>query len=357
MIKRIARKIKKKAKNKYRQYLISHSVGKKAEMSVQDILYCNSDERLGPQRHDVICRYITISKYKLGDENCFSLYRKMQEKRKGEHYPEKAVEKFKQLIQSYDENGYDRESRILLDRNLNLIDGSHRLALALYHGYSTISALIIPVDFQTKEYSLDWFIMNGFTKSETEEIVDCRKILMNKMKKSLSAVVWAPAVPFIQEIINDLGFFGRVSGVRKYRFPKEKYDEVVRRIYAIDDIEEWKIEKKLEHMKEYDPELISFDINVPQPIFRIKKKTGLPLSRIGERMKKVVRTKYAPKIDHYFFDIILHIGDNYYQSDQMRAIFDECRKWLTEEQMCDEEDQKKAAQEVYNYSLEEWYYT
>ena len=97
---------------------------------------------------------------------------------------------------------------------------------------------------------------------------------------------------------------------------------MVRAIYAIDDIAKWKIDKKLEYMKEYDPECVEVNIQFDDPEYRIKKSTGLLISMRGERLKKAIREKYKSRINNYFFDIIIHIGDNVYQSEYMRTIFD-----------------------------------
>jgi hypothetical protein len=35
-----------------------------------------------------------------------------------------------------------------------------------------------------------------------------------------------------------------------------------------------------------------------------------------EELKEEIRTKYKSKVDNYFHDIIIHIGDNYSHSKQ-----------------------------------------
>jgi hypothetical protein len=51
-----------------------------------------------------------------------------------------------------------------------------------------------------------------------------------------------------------------------------------------------------------------------QPNFRLKDKTSTTLSRHCELIKKLIRDAYKDKIPYYFHDIILHIGDNFFQN-------------------------------------------
>jgi hypothetical protein len=39
------------------------------------------------------------------------------------------------------------------------------------------------------------------------------------------------------------------------------------------------------------------------------------ISQKVEQLKKQIRKKYAPKVEDYFYDIIIHIGDNYEHSN------------------------------------------
>ena len=317
-VKRAAGRVKGKTRHIREQYLIRHEKGRKAELSIADLLnlYSRNGELL---RCDIAVRYLAVKEYHEGSDRGFDLYRKMQDKRRGDGYSETAVKQFRELIDSYDKNGYDRESRILLDRKLGLIDGSHRIALAIYYGYRNISALIVDTDHPVP-YSIDWFVANGFTEEETEWIAEAGRELVRNAAVPFSCVIWAPAAPMADRIIRDLKLFGTVQDVRRYHYEQTEYRNIVRAIYAIDDIEKWKIEKKLEYMDRYGTDIVAVDLLIDDPAYRIKGKTGLPLSTVGERVKKALRTKYRAEISDYYFDIILHIGDNMYQGEYMRNV-------------------------------------
>lgn len=317
-VRRFISKAKSYLERRKERKLIQHKRYKRIEVSVSDLfqLLSRNGEYL---RYDAVVRYLAVEQYYGKNDYGYGLYMKMQDARIGDGYSEKAIDKFKKLIDSYDKNGYDKSSGIFLDRNLNLIDGSHRIALALYHHYSNITAFVVNVDHPV-DYSVDWFFKNGFTTEEVRQIVEKSRELVAQVHKPFSCVIWGPAVKCADQIVEDIGFFGKVVSVKEYEFDRNVYENVVRAIYAIDDIESWKIEKKLSYMKECSPKIVSVDVMFDCSDFRLKQSTGLPLSRQGERLKKSLREKYKDQIDNYFFDIIMHVGDNVYQSDYMRYV-------------------------------------
>lgn len=83
-------------------------------------------------RYDVIIRLLAIEQIYGLNEYGFSLYEKMSLNLPSISLSTR-VSNFIKLIQSYEENGYDKNSYILIDRKYDLVDGSHRIALALYH--------------------------------------------------------------------------------------------------------------------------------------------------------------------------------------------------------------------------------
>ena len=69
------------------------------------------------------------------------------------------------ILKAIEEKGYNNDSEIVCDKNLKLLDGSHRLALALYFGIPRLSVNIKDETHQV-EYSEKWFVNAGFTEDE-----------------------------------------------------------------------------------------------------------------------------------------------------------------------------------------------
>ena len=288
--------------------------------SVYDLYFMNSrqEENL---RWDMVVRYLAIENYYGKNDYGFALYEKMQRKRMGDEWPVQAIPRFKALIESYEKKGYDLDSAVEVNEKLELWDGSHRMALGLYFKQSLLKVKICH-GLPSVAYSRDWFIEKGFTQEELDHIKDKDVELAKQCRDNgFVCIVWAPAAAFIDEIVRDMAFYGKVSNITKIECDKQGvYDNFVRALYAIDDIASWKIEKKIEYMRDCGKTFYAFDLILDEPDFRLKTSTNLPLSRKVERIKKALRNKYKAKVSNYFYDTILHIGDNYLQSEYMRRV-------------------------------------
>lgn len=322
MINKCFSKIKSIIKSIINRFCIKKA--KATEVSIADLFFMHLNRNNEFTRYDTIVRYITIEKYYANKSDAFELYAKMQDLRIGKGYAKKAIEKFKALLESYKINGYDRNSKILLDNNLNLVDGSHRFAMGLYFKGKTICANILNQTKSVENYSIDWFIAHNFTNDE----IDLLRAKETEIKHTIlesqtfSCIIWAPAVQYQSEILKDLKYYGKIISIREYQYRPAEYNNIVRAIYAIDNIEKWKIEKKIEHMQNYPSKLIAINMYFSNPDYRQKKLNLMPLSRIGERLKKAIRNKYQTRIKDYYFDIIMHIGDNLLQCDYMHNILE-----------------------------------
>ena len=142
-------------------------------------------------RVDIIVRYMYIEFF-FGEThkvNPYELYKKMCTKRLGktEHADTEDkvmnfVMNYNSLIESVYQNGFYVNSKILLnnENDKKLIDGSHRIAVAVYFGLNEI-----PVTYDSSnrlyKYGFDWFLENDFSDIETSEIEECYKRFMGRV--------------------------------------------------------------------------------------------------------------------------------------------------------------------------------
>ena len=143
-------------------------------------------------RVDVIVRYMYIEFF-LGEThkvNPYELYKKMCIKRMGHTHARNEDEvtefvmKFNSLIESVYQNGFFKNSAIELSNSATnkLVDGSHRIAIALYMGLEDIPFTYRNSDWNV-EYGFDWFMKNDFTELELEEIENCYNRVMGRLYK------------------------------------------------------------------------------------------------------------------------------------------------------------------------------
>ena len=135
-------------------------------VSLPYLLTCNMSS--GPfNRSDMLVRFNAIQSYVVSNTHSFDMYKNMQRARQNISLNQEAdyVEKFKRLIDSIIENGFDPKYPIKCSKDYKLVDGSHRLALAYYLNLKyvpvqiTMNKSIIPYDY-------DWFVKKGFNREE-----------------------------------------------------------------------------------------------------------------------------------------------------------------------------------------------
>lgn len=313
--------IKKAGLMAYRTYGKKHV--KYAKLNVREIFAQQMDTE-GFNRYDIIVRYLAVENYYGKNDYGFSLYQKMQRARDRQnqisHKENYYIEEFQKLINSWEKDGYNENSAIILDSELQLIDGSHRVAMALYHGQEELSCMIYG-NKQKTEYGLLWFIEKGFSIEEIENIRNKYKEISRDKKISVSVILWPPVSQYFDEITEKIKLLAEVSEVRDYNFCDEIFKKTVQGIYHIDDIADWKINKKIEYMRQYYPKQIRvIQLVLKQNHYRLKSLNNTPILIEGERLKKIIRNCYKPVITPYFYDIIIHTSDNYKQKNYLEEL-------------------------------------
>lgn len=274
-------------------------------------------------RLDIAVKYMAIENY-YGENDCgFALYRKMQQKRLkiSTEEAEALLDKFKTLIDSFERYGFRGDSYIICDEKMRIMDGAHRVALCLYFHVPFMQIKIVPRTFEC-DYGIEWFWENGFTQDAIHQIQFRYSLFQEQKQESILAILWPPISGYFEEITKDLSELAEIQEVIDREYPDFlQFQNIVRGVYSVDDIEAWKIEKKLEYMSGYQPKIRILKLKLRNPFYRLKASTHLPLSVRVERIKKVVRKRYEEKVSPYFYDIILHIADNYCQSRVIDKIF------------------------------------
>ena len=145
--------------------------------------------------------------------------------------------------------------------------------------------------------------------------------LTDQPDKPLACIIWAPAFPFYKDILKDFAEYGEISNVKKRSYSKRDFEKAVRAIYAVDDIAKWKVDTKLKFFRKYENSLITFDLLLHCPDYRINA-AGTPVSATGTEAKRTIRQKHQNKVKDYIYDVVLHTCDNPCQSEYMQNIFD-----------------------------------
>lgn len=310
--------VKKKIISRYQEKKAKH-----IEMNIYDLFF-QQNHVDGFNRLDIIVRYLAIENYFGKNDFGFELYSKMQEKRMGKEHALVSIGIFKELIDSWTKRGYDSTSEIECDCNLQLFDGSHRMALALYTKQNTIFCKVYGF-VNDVVYGKEWFVENGFTIEEIKKILDkYEQICSNCVPQgTIACILWPTVEMYFEEITTKLGLLFKISDCNDIEFSDETFVRAVKGIYHIDDVEEWKIDKKIERMSKEEKKIIRLiRLNIDVPNYRLKAINNATISMTGEKIKTIIRNCYRNLVDDYFYDIIIHTGDNYTQSQYIYGLFE-----------------------------------
>lgn len=139
-------------------------------------------------------------------------------------------------------------------------------------------------------------------------------------------IIWNPAYKFKDEIDDIFSKYSKVLHSVELDL-KDDYTPFVYDIYSEEDTAKWKIDKKVEHMREVEDKKIKvvfFEIDTSTQYFHDRKNCFVYTN--VENMKKEVRDTYKDKIDNYFFDIIFHLTDNQKELDYTVKVLDKYLK-------------------------------
>ncbi len=297
-------------------------VSVKKKVYLYDFVKMQKNDIFVDNRMDIFVKYMVILEYYELVEGAYEAYIKMQRERLRitEKEAQDALEKYKCLIRSFEQEGYRSDSFIVCDEKMRIMDGAHRTALCLYFGVPYVSVQIVPRTFSC-EFSVDWFWEKGYDIEFVRKIEDTKKeLLVNN--EVITAVLWPPAERFFDEITEILNILSEVISWKDYEFQSYSYfSDILREIYSVDDIAKWKVEKKLLHMDTGHICIRVIQLRISQPEYRLKVNTHLPISKRVETIKRIIRGRYVDQVSNYFFDTIIHIADNYDQSRNINQIF------------------------------------
>ena len=123
-------------------------------------------------------------------------------------------------------------------------------------------------------------------------------------------VIWNCATHLKKDIIQDIN--QKTKFLNTFEFDLgDKYEEFVRKIYMSEGMDDWKIERKIEHMKEFNSTsvvIVFFEFSEEKIEYHPYKKRNV-FTQL-EECKTYIREKYRNQIDNYVFDIIFHTTDD-----------------------------------------------
>lgn len=260
----------------------------------------------------------------------------------------RSYEEFLDLYQNVRVEGIREPIRVQkIGEKYYVEDGAHRLAIARALGHSTIEAFVVtncgmPSVFMS---TLRTTIIPA--DMGNPRIIKVFKYLSDDVKKKIStleidsdnkpvpmkgtAVLWPTCSHLWEEILSDIERFHKIDEtyVLTAKSEREMQDLTVD-LYRSDDVALWKVHAKFPYFisrEEIKYKVVYFTIDDAR--HRIKNKTGNEISMAIEDLKSYIRKKYRPRVPDYPAngqpDLLIHAGDNEYQTEEIRKTAEEFR--------------------------------
>ena len=265
--------------------------------------------------YDILLQYLTIKSIISKNEYLQSYCNLLQHKIAGQEYAD-----FSKLIESFKEKGFLSRHPISITREGLILDGIRRMACALYFDIPEIP-IIVKQKNKKIHYNRKQFNKHCSDEKVLIKLDSIKEDIFQKHGLWSYVILWPPVSPWFNEISKKLSKF-TVKWEQTLHLEKS-LSNFVRQVYAVDDIKKWKVELKLNAMQEFEPKVHVLALDIPDDHFRMKKDAHAYQSKTAVSLKKWIRKRYSKKLSNYFYDIIVHIGDNH---EHNRKIFELLKK-------------------------------
>ena len=124
-------------------------------------------------------------------------------------------------------------------------------------------------------------------------------------------ILWNSVQEYKDMAIDDIQKYGSLIGT--FDMPlEENYEAFVRDIYSQDEIESWKVDKKVETMFNSSDvrtvTVVFIEVDLTDQFYHGGKKRMVYINL--ENLKTGIRDKYGKMIKDYFFDNVFHMTDD-----------------------------------------------
>lgn len=274
---------------------------------------------------DLIPRLEAIGEYYGQNDYGYEFYQKLQDHSGFDWLP-----RFKSLIESVDKNGLGNSAYIEVDNSFTIMDGAHRLALAIWHKQEFIPVKIYNFNNE-RQYSIDYFWKKSFSTSDLHIIETGLTIIKDSLRYDYFGCIWPSAMKYKDDIIADITEYSKnISNVDgdsiklvdyyDVEFDSMDFEGFLRAMYHMDILNEKGMKYKVARIVNCLPANTTrfpvriFRLHIQNPQMERNVKNNSMQSRVVRSLKLAIRERYAGKIENYVYDVAFHISDNYQQS-------------------------------------------
>lgn len=249
------------------------------------------------------------------------LEKKLLQKQYGEEKLAEYDNKIKQIRSS---NWKDVEP-IEVDRDLRLIDGALRLAIAYHDHQDFVYVRCADYSINRYVYGRDYLWSLGFDEKDLQQVEKKVEKILEDSRYLNTCIIWPPARGMYEELQGALASYEPKNiSIHDYWDTTMSYEEIkgfIEMGYKKDDAMDWALQMKSKFM--FKASQIDDDVypvrfvrlRMVNPDYVVKPTSGQPYSQESLRCKETLREIYKHQIQYYERDVVIHISDNYLQSN------------------------------------------
>ena len=128
------------------------------------------------------------------------------------------------------------------------------------------------------------------------------------LKKYFTIILWNPILFKLNQVLNDIP---NIIEKKEIIIPKKKLHDIIFDIYKLDTrcTHHIVLPRKIKKFQEYNENHYLIKFRIDNPTFNNN------LCKEAIQLKEKIRKKYKSNVTNYIRDIIIHVADNYEQSN------------------------------------------
>ncbi len=262
-------------------------------------------------RYDILVYLSAIKSHISGKEGGTELYETF-----AEYTDAPSLDLFNETVDEYLES--QRKPTVPIGYSSEIID-AQRTACAFYEESERINVSVGSGGQNRDRYPLQWFTERDFTEEELNVLRTEFSTLLSRTGTLFEVVLWPPVSEYFDEILQSMQEEESVHSCARLTFEQETFGEFVRDLYATQTEVRWDyIEEKIDRIGEEPSEIMSLQIEVPDP--RIRERNSHEMKEIKERYRACYNPKIAP--DDPNTRRVIHASDDYLHNRETRAVID-----------------------------------
>jgi len=214
----------------------------------------------------------------------------------------------------------EQDNQIIISREGRILEGQSLIVDKIYNG-----DYIVEIEIKDNSINIDkdknWLQKIKINEDQKDFVEKKSLEFFEKSGLIFYAIIWPPAQNIFEEIEKYVQNRVQVIDSELYDISHD-FSNIIHKFYEKDErAKKWKIDKKINEMKQKDKIIKVLKLWLPNPEFRDYYKNDFH-SDITRNLKNDCRKKFHKKIENYTWDNLIHTTETYESNHQTFKVLD-----------------------------------